>query len=102
MKITKNLLKEMIAEEIAALNSAAPASKTKTSVVDCKISKTSAPRTVNVVIDKNNILTVTVEKDGKQATGTHPVRSARRINLATGQAELKAINAWIEKYGCPK
>jgi len=79
--------------------SAAPVSKTKTSVVDCKIS---GLRRVKMDIDKNNILTVTVEKDGKQAIGTHPVKSANRMNLAMNAAGLKARTAWIEKYGCPK
>ena len=75
-----------------------PASKTKTSVADCK---SSGLRRVKADI-KNNILTVTVEKDGKQAIGTHPVKSANRMNLAMNAAGLKARTAWIEKYGCPK
>ena len=78
--------------------SAAPASKTKTSVTDCKIS---GLRRVKMDI-KNNILTVIVEKDGKQATGSHPVKSANRMNLAMNAAGLKARTAWIKKYGCPK
>ena len=99
MKITKDLLREMIEEEIAAVNEEEAASKTKTSVADCKIS---GLRRVEMDIDKNNILTVTVEKDGKVATGSHPVKSANRMNLAMNAAGLKARTAWIEKYGCPK
>ena len=94
MKITKELLREIIAEEIAALNEEDSA----TSVTDCKIS---GLRRVKMDI-KNNILTVIVEKDGKQATGSHPVKSANRMNLAMNAAGLKARTAWIKKYGCPK
>jgi hypothetical protein len=77
--------------------SAAPASKTKTSVTDCRIS---GLRRVKTEIE-NNIAIVTVEKDGKQAIGSHPVRGGLR-DLARGVAEDKAREAWIKKHGCPE
>ena len=77
--------------------SAAPASKTKTSVTNCRIS---GLRRVNMET-KNNIVTVTVEKDSKQAIGSHPIRGGLR-DLARKAAEDKARAAWIEEHGCPK
>jgi hypothetical protein len=77
--------------------SAAPASKTKTSVTNCRIS---GLRRVNMET-KNNIVTVTVEKDSKQAIGSHPIRGGMR-DLARKAAEDKARAAWIEEHGCPE